>query len=292
MKRNNLTAGQTRFRAQAAASSACFAGRSSRFADALVWPVSLTARCAVKAVVLFAALLLLLQFSPSVAHAASKPDLGQKGSLTLACVYDSTPVSDVECEVYEIACFESDGSFSLTKDFGKSGLEVNSVSSAGAWRSLAQQALDYAQGGKIAGAKLKANKLGFAYLDKLEPGLYLVNIAEKKLNGYRYASLPVVLSVPSADAESEADGSAASEGDWTYNVVAQPKFERTKLKGGTSAAIGTHDGGTKSESADESHGLLQTSDADRLFFVVGLLAMLVGAIGIARAARYRLKQSE
>lgn len=142
------------------------------------------------------------------------------------------------------------------------------------------------------GTKLKANKLGFAYLDKLEPGLYLVNIAEKKLDGYRYTSLPVVLSVPSAGAESEADGSAANEVDWTYNVVAQPKFERTKLKGGTPAATDTHDGGTKSESADESHGLLQTSDADRLFFVVGLLAMLAGALGIARAARYRLKQSE
>ena len=257
------------------------------------------ARWAIKAIALLAVLLLFLQPAPNAAHAANKPDVDQKGSLTLACVYDSTPVSDVECEVYEIARFESDGSFSLTQDFAESGLEVNSVSSASAWRNLAQQALGYAQDGKIAGTKLKANKIGIAYLDKLEPGLYLVNIAQKKLNGYRYTSLPVVLSVPSAGAESEAGGSAANEGsaankaDWIYDVVAQPKFERSKLKGGTSAASGSQDAGTTGKAADdESHGLLQTSDADRLFFVAGLLAMLAGALGIARAARYRLKRTE
>ncbi|MDO4854061.1 MAG: hypothetical protein Q4A43_01355 [Coriobacteriia bacterium] len=256
------------------------------------------AQFAIGAIVLLAALLLLLQWAPSSAYAASKPDLDQRGSLTLVCAYDSAPMSDVECKVYELARFESDGSFVLTENFAQSGLEVNDVSSASAWRKVAEQALEYAQSSKAKATELGANKIGIAYVGNLEPGLYLVDIAQKKLNGYRYTSLPVVLSVPNLSTnEAEAGEGALDEGSWTYSVVAQPKFERTKLKGSDAptdghSADGQGSGAKNKGDEDESHGLLQTSDADRLFFVLGILVMLAGALGIARAARYRLKENE
>ncbi len=293
-KQSNSLAGFARPRAQTSTPRACFAGQPLRYSESLVRSASSMTRLAMGAVVLFAAILLLLQFAPMSAHAASKPDLSQRGSLTLACVYDSTPISDAECKVYELARFESDGSFALTEDFAQSGLEVNTASSASAWRKVAEQALEHARSNKLKGVKLSANKIGIVYVSDLEPGLYLVDIAQKKLDGYRYTSLPVVLSVPNLSTNgAEAGDGKAGESSWTYNVVAQLKFERTKLK--ASAASTTDGQGSDAKSKgdeDESHGLLQTSDTDRLFFMLGILVMLAGALGIARAARYRLKKSE
>lgn len=293
-KHYNSLAGISRLCAQIAAPSAYLARRPLQSAESLARPASSIAQRAIKAAVVLAMLLLFHQLVPCAAHAASKPDLNQRGSLTLACVYDSAPVGDVGCKVYELARFESDGSFALTEDFAQSGLELNSTGSASAWRKAAEQALGYAQGNKLKGTELTANKIGIAYLGNLEPGLYLVDIAQKKLKGYRYTSLPVIISVPNLSTEEGgASEGQASEVSWTYNVVAQPKFERTKLKG--SAAASSNDQTSDAKSAggeDESHGLLQTSDADRLLFIVGILVMLAGALGIARAARYRLKRTE
>ncbi len=294
MKQSNLSDRLARFCSQTAAPGACFAGQPLRSAESLVRSVSSMTQLAIGAIVLFATILLLLQLAPSLAHAASKPNLDQRGSLTLACAYDSAPISDVECKVYELARFESDGSFALTEDFAQSGLEVNAISSAGAWRKAAELALEYAQSNKVKVTELGANKIGIAYMGDLEPGLYLVGIAQKKLKGYRYTSLPALLSVPNLSTSEAAAGEGKlDESSWTYNVVAQPKFERTKLKG--SAATSTDGQGADAKAKgeeDESHGLLQTSDADRLFFILGIVVMLAGALGIARAARYRLKESE
>ncbi len=86
------------------------------------------------------------------------------------------------------------------------------------------------------------------------------------------------------------------ENSWTYNVFAQPKFERTKIKAsGTATKTSSKDSGATSKDsqagADDSHGLLQTGDIDRLFLILGLVVMMLGVVGIARAARYRLGKS-
>lgn len=218
--------------------------------------------------------------APASASAIAKPDLSERGSVTVGCTYDSSPISNAKCSLFEVAAFNSQGSFSLTSGFSGCDIDVSSLSTARDWRNAAQQAASYADAHQASGTAAETGALGTAFFGGLEPGLYLVRVSEVSSDGYRYVSAPSLVAVPSMNADESA---------WVYQVVALPKFERTAIDAEPGQQSGQASG-VKDEDGAKS-GLSKTGDVEPLAITVGILAMLVGAYGIAHAAWFRRKRS-
>ncbi len=91
---------------------------------------------------------------PGQAQALTTPDLSQKGSIMLSCAYDSTPISELEASLYQVAQFKEDGSFELDDAFAATDIDLNTLSAASEWRSAATTLLKHARENKLSSSSL------------------------------------------------------------------------------------------------------------------------------------------
>lgn len=100
-------------------------------------------------------------------------------------------------------------SFIYTRDFKDNGMKLNDLNAEG----LAQHLNAYARVENLMGISGKASKDGSVLFEDLSLGLYLV-VEEGRVDGY-YSTPPFLVSIPLA----------TPEGQWIYDVVANPKVE-------------------------------------------------------------------
>ncbi len=180
------------------------------------------------------ACLMIMTLCPLQVSAAGKIVPEQDVSLNISYIYEEdgeadTAVSGAQFDLYKVADTDADGKMTLTKEFEPYSkkltemADINSLDSEG-MRKLASTLKGYVQLDKAAvydTGRTDANGLLTMPSDgkSMKPGLYLVvGYPVTDESGYTYTSLPFLVFLPNRE-----DASA----DWTYNVTARPKGERT-----------------------------------------------------------------
>ena len=160
---------------------------------------------------------------PVQVFAAGAIDTSRDVGLTIRYVYDKTPISGVQFDLYRVADVDAYAQFTLTGDFKNYPVQVSDMT-AEAWKTLAETLSGYVDRDKLTpldSGKTDANgTLTFPNQgSSLKPGLYLVVGRQLVQDGYTYTTEPFLVSLPNLDAGSDT---------WTYDVAVTPKFTRTE----------------------------------------------------------------
>ena len=160
---------------------------------------------------------------PVQVFAAGAIDTSRDVSLTIRYVYDKTPISGVQFDLYRVADVDAYAQFTLTGDFKNYPVQVSDMT-AEAWKTLAETLSGYVDRDKLtpldSGKTDVTGTLTFPNQESsLKPGLYLVVGRQLVQDGYTYTTEPFLVSLPNLDTGSDT---------WTYDVAVTPKFTRTE----------------------------------------------------------------
>ncbi|MCI8332606.1 MAG: Cna B-type domain-containing protein [Clostridiales bacterium] len=143
-------------------------------------------------------------------------DVNEKTSLTLSLQYENEPLSGMSFSLYRTADVSAKAKFTPTSHFANYAVSFDELDSE-SWHSLALTLAGYAARDKIAAdAKSQTNSDGNIKFVDLPVGLYLVVGEKQTQNGFVYTPQPFLICLPNLETEDQ----------WTYAVVAEPKFER------------------------------------------------------------------
>jgi hypothetical protein len=173
--------------------------------------------------------------------------MSQKGSITVNMRYNGSTVSGGNLTIYKVATLqESSGTYKyvLTDAFAGSGISTEKLESADSAKTLST----YATKHSITGTTQVIGSSGSLSYTDLELGVYLF-VQGYSATGYMSIS-PFLVSVPTS-----------INGNYTYNVNADPKLEVRKRSGssGGGSGSGNSSGGSSSTSTTTSKTPTSTS---------------------------------
>lgn len=171
------------------------------------------------------------------------------GSLTIKYTRkdNGRGIAGVELSVFKVGDLIGD-SYALTDDFQKSGVDLNSLTSAYANYKAAEALFRYSEKHGISGITAETDTDGSAYFGGLSVGVYLV-AQTKDISDYWTIS-PYVIPIPTQD----------SNGTALYNVLSNVKTERKNNGGGGGG--GGSGGGDNTFSASVTKIWDDSDDAD------------------------------
>lgn len=156
-------------------------------------------------------LLLLCVLFPLAAFARGTIDTRRTASLTA-----KYPCADVEFRLYKVAEVDEYGHYTLTGAFVNYSVDLSQTDQKG-WNALALTLEGYAAKDNLEPEhRIKTDSDGAFTLDDLPLGLYLVSWDQHTAQSYTYSPVPFLVSLPELD----------TQGEWTYTVSAEPKYER------------------------------------------------------------------
>ena len=160
---------------------------------------------------------------PVQASAAGKIDTGKDVKLTIEYRDGEADVSGVAFDLYRVADMSGDAAFSPTADFRGYPVELNGLDTV-SMKSLAETLAAYADRDQLKPTDSgNTDRNGNLYFPSnqvsLKPGLYLVIGRRLVTEGYTYSTEPFLVSLPSSETEN---------GEWSYAVIATPKYTKTE----------------------------------------------------------------
>lgn len=172
-------------------------------------------RCSHKICVWLACMLLVAAMLPVTAFARERVDVNRM-DCTLSIEY---PCSDVQFRLYRVADISAAGKFTLVGDFVRYSVSFVDLDSTG-WKNAAATLDGYIRRDDLPPADTQAtDSTGKLTFSGLQTGLYLVTWDRHTTGGYTYTPQPILVSLPGLDAD----------GNWTYEVSSEPKFDKDKV---------------------------------------------------------------
>lgn len=131
------------------------------------------------------------------------------------------PVVGAQFDLYYVATVEASGSYTLAGDFKDYPVQLDNLDADG-WRSLTSTLLNYVHADNLVPLDTgKTNEEGILVfpntVEKLSPGLYLVDAKEKVCADYTYQAEPFMVCLPGVDAAGEY---------WQYRVGVRVKYSK------------------------------------------------------------------
>lgn len=169
-------------------------------------------------------LAMLFWLAPAPARAAGPIDTEKEVRLTLDYRHEGQAISGAEVRLYKVAAVDAYGAFTRTPDFAAYPLQTEGLDQQG-WQSLALTLSAYAQRDRLpvydSGLTAADGSLVFPSRDTLsmKPGLYLVLVSKRSLDGYLYSAAPFLAALPAED---------RAANDWSYALRVSPKHERER----------------------------------------------------------------
>ena len=163
---------------------------------------------------LLLAVLLLLSALVPRAWAAQSIDLSQKGELIIEYVHEGKPITGAMFALYRVADVDANGMYTLCGDFADYPVDLTNRSDS-AWRNVALTLNAFAKRDMLNPDYVaEIDEFGFAVVEDLEPGLYLLT-AEKFIDDYgMFTSVPALAPIPAK---------RNAQSDWYYSVTVIPK---------------------------------------------------------------------
>lgn len=155
-------------------------------------------------------LLLLLTLLPLSVSAAGDIDGKRDTTLTVYALYDGTPITGMEMEVYRVASVDSTGELTVLPTFAdyREALDIRGKNDT-AWQQMAQTLERFLLREKIAPEEtIPVNGKGIAAFGTMAQGLYLLRADAVTLDGKVYAIAPCFLLLPGK----------TQEDTWNYSV--------------------------------------------------------------------------
>ncbi len=163
---------------------------------------------------LLLAVLVLLSALVPRAWAAQSIDLSQKGELIIEYVHEGKPITGAMFALYRVADVDANGMYTLCGDFADYPVDLTNRSDS-AWRNVALTLNAFAKRDMLNPDYVaEIDEFGFAVVEDLEPGLYLLT-AEKFIDDYgMFTSVPALAPIPAK---------RNAQSDWYYSVTVIPK---------------------------------------------------------------------
>lgn len=155
-------------------------------------------------------LLLLLTLLPLSVSAAGDIDGKRDTTLTVYALYDGTPITGMEMEVYRVASVDATGELTVLPTFAdyREALDIRGENDT-AWQQMAQTLERFLLREKIAPEEtIPVNGKGIAAFGTMAQGLYLLRADAVTLDGKVYAIAPCFLLLPGK----------TQEDTWNYQV--------------------------------------------------------------------------
>lgn len=163
-------------------------------------------------------LLLCVSLLPVKAFAGTQDMLDVKEETALTVQYE---LGGASFYLYRAADVSADLEFTLTGDFAGYPMEVNGLDGAG-WRALAETLAGFAVQDQIRPLRSGVtDEEGSLVWSNLETGLYLVVGEQMEVDSYVYTPMPSLVVLPSRN----------DAGQWEYDAVIQPKYDREEQPG-------------------------------------------------------------
>ena len=167
-----------------------------------------------KSIIFIVVMLLVLVMSMTAFATAYAIDFQAMGSISINLRESESHkiLHGTKFTIYKVADVinsQENFSFIYTENFKNNGMKLDDLNADG----LARHLNAYARVENIDGITEKASKDGSVLFEDLSLGLYLV-VEEGRVDGY-YSTPPFLVSIPLA----------TPEGQWIYDVVANPKVE-------------------------------------------------------------------
>lgn len=125
-------------------------------------------------------------------------DTLKMGSIDVTYQYDEKLFANSNISLYKIANLNEDGVLTYEEAF-KGNQELNGLTTS-EWSKLAEDLSEFAEENQINYYKQElTNQEGKVSFQNLPVGLYLIKVEEVERNGYKYSSLPVLISLPNFD---------------------------------------------------------------------------------------------
>ena len=159
-------------------------------------------------------LTLCLALSHPLTAAAAALDVQEPCSLTLHYTKNGAAFGGLEIEIFRIAAFESDGSYTLTGDFSTYPVKIHNMQSQKEWQESTQALVAYVEADALSPTAAGiTDASGTVVFDDLSTGLYLVMGADARTEtgSFRFQPFCVFLPTPNAD------------GGYDYRITASPK---------------------------------------------------------------------
>lgn len=153
-------------------------------------------------------------FAVSTDDAAEPLDYGRSGSLTLTYKVGEKRISGLEIEIFEVASFNADLSFTLTDKFASYPLNLRDISSDSEWTSAVTTISSYVIADSIKADRTEiTDENGVVKYEDLNLGIYYVrwtnNETAEKVEGFN----PFMIFVPSVN----------DDGKFVYDIDSFPK---------------------------------------------------------------------
>ncbi len=161
-------------------------------------------------------------------YAAGRVDTERAVKLTVSYSYDDAAVQGAKFSVYRVASVSAGGAFTLVSPFNGYSVSLDDIAKDEG-RTLAQTLAAYAERDNIAAdytAVTNAN--GVFEVSPSKTGMYLVIGEDKESGNYIYMAEPFLIALPNKVA-----------GEWTYDVTALPKSDRTEKPHGPGSGPST-----------------------------------------------------
>lgn len=163
---------------------------------------------------LLLAVLVLLGTLAPWAWAAETVDLSQKGELIIEYVYEEQPVTGAAFCLYRVADVDENGMYTLCGDFADYPVVLSDRSDS-AWRNVAITLDAFAKRDMLNPDYVAIiDEFGFAVIENLEPGLYLLTAEKFISDDGMFTSVPALAPIPAKQ---------NAESDWFYSVSILPK---------------------------------------------------------------------
>ena len=166
------------------------------------------------------------------AFARTLVDTTKPVTLTLSYQYGTdttTPISNAELWVYQVATMDKSAEFALTEDFATCGIALGSIDTEAGWKAAAGSFMTYLGAHTdIEPLVLTTGDDGTVTKTGLAQGLYLLVPQEVILPDYTYNAAASLFILPDLDPETD---------QWVYDATICPKPNRDKTTEGTYVSI-------------------------------------------------------
>ena len=162
----------------------------------------------------FCMLALLLAIAQPMTAVAAAFDNQAPCTLTLHYAKEGRAFGDLKIEIYQVAAFESDGTYALTDLFAPYPVKIHEIQSQLEWQQSTQALVSYVEADALAPlATGMTDEAGTVTFENLATGLYLVLGVEASTETARFWFQPFLVFLPTMD----------ESGDCDYDVEAKPK---------------------------------------------------------------------
>lgn len=138
----------------------------------------------------------------------------QECTLTLLYSCNGQAFSNVPVKLYRVASVTSSAQYTPTSAFGVSGLNLNGIRTSGEWNVIRATLESHILANTIAAdISASTDENGYAVIESLQPGLYLLSEMCVEDNGWSYAFDSALISLPGL----------SENGLWQYQITVTPK---------------------------------------------------------------------